>query len=397
MRVLIALTYYRPHYSGLTIYAERLAHALVQRGHAVTVLTSRYSPDLPQREVTDGVEIVRLPVSLRISKGVLMPAMLYKAWELVRKSDVVHLHLPQLDAAYLALVGRALRRPVVLTYHCDLRLPVGWIHSLANQVSHVANHVAARAAHLVVTNTRDYAEHSPFLKRYLRKIRIVQPPVELPPVSRPDLDEFKRKYGIQPGQRVIGMAARLASEKGVEYLVQALPRVMEKFPLARVLFVGQYQDVFGEQAYAQMLAPRIAALGEHWHFLGVIPPHEFAAFMHVAEVTVLPSLNSTESFGMVQVESMICGTPVVAADLPGVRQPVLTTGMGELFPCGDASALAEAIIALLGQPEKYRRDANAIIKRFSPETVAEAYEGLFQELHAPVSKPEAEEGQASSA
>ena len=380
MRVLIALTYYRPHYSGLTIYAERLARALVQRGHAVTVLTSRYAADLPRREATHGLEIIRLPVRMRISKGVLMPGMLSKAWELARKSDVVHLHLPQLDAAYLALVGRALRRPVVLTYHCDLRLPAGPIHFLANQVSHLANHIAARAAHRVVTNTRDYAEHSPFLKRYLGKIRIIPPPVELPAVSRLDLDEFKRKYGIQPGQRIIGMAARLATEKGVEYLVQALPRVMEKFPLARVLFVGQYQHVFGEQTYAQKLAPHIEALGEHWRFLGVIPPHEFAAFMHVAEVTVLPSLNSTESFGMVQVESMICGTPVVAADLPGVRQPVLTTGMGELFPRGDAQALAEAIMAILDQPEKYRRDVNAIIRRFSPETVAEAYEGLFQEL-----------------
>jgi glycosyltransferase involved in cell wall biosynthesis len=59
MRILTILTYYRPHYSGLTIYAERLARALVARGHPVTVLTSRYDPNLPAREVCDGVQVVR--------------------------------------------------------------------------------------------------------------------------------------------------------------------------------------------------------------------------------------------------------------------------------------------------------------------------------------------------
>jgi hypothetical protein len=49
MRILTALTYYRPHFSGLTIYAERLARALVRRGHSVTVLTAQYSPDLLSR------------------------------------------------------------------------------------------------------------------------------------------------------------------------------------------------------------------------------------------------------------------------------------------------------------------------------------------------------------
>ncbi|HSF81604.1 MAG TPA: glycosyltransferase family 4 protein [Anaerolineales bacterium] len=396
MRVLIALTYYRPHYSGLTIYAERLARALVQRGHQVTVLTSRYTPDLPPHEVTDGVEIIRLNVGMHISKGVLMPAMLTKAWQLVRRSDVVHLHVPQLDAAYLALVARLLRKPVVLTYHCDLRLPAGLIHYLANQVSHLANHIAARAANLIVTNTGEYAEQSDFLKRYLWKIRIIPPPVELPPASRADLAEFMRKYALQPGERIIGMAARLATEKGVETLVQALPRLLEKYPTARVLFVGQYRDVFGERAYAQMLAPLIERLDAHWQFLGVIPPHEFTAFMHFAEVTVLPSLNSTESFGMVQIEAMVCGTPVVASDLPGVRQPVQMTGMGLVFPPGDAQALAEAIIAILDRPQDYRGDPSAIARRFSPDTIAEAYEGLFRALLEPVPEKGAEEERSST-
>jgi len=344
------------------------------------VLTSRYDRNLPSREKWDGVEVVRLNVGLHVSKGVLMPAMPYWGWKLARQADVIHLHLPQLDAAYLALIGRVLGKPVVLTYHCDLRLPRGWIHFVANQVSHLANHVAATLANTLVTNTRDYAENSPFLRRYLSKVKPILPPVEVAPVTPADRAAFREKARIRPGQRIIGMAARLATEKGVEYLAQALPTVMEKYPSARVLFVGQYQNVFGEEDYARRLAPLIEALGEHWTFLGNLSPVELAAFYQECEVTVLPSLNSTESFGMVQVESMLCGTPVVASNLPGVRQPVRMSGMGRVVPVANAPALAEAIIAILDRPHVYRRYPDEIAQRFAPQTIAAEYESLFREL-----------------
>jgi hypothetical protein len=66
------------------------------------------------------------------------------------------------------------------------------------------------------------------------------------------------------------------------------------------------------------------------------------AFFAACDVVVVPSLNSTETFGLVQVEAMLCGTPSIASDLPGVRRPPRMTGMGEVVPIGDSSALAEA-------------------------------------------------------
>lgn len=377
MRILIALTYYRPHYSGLTIYAERLARALADRGHQVTVLTSRYHQDLASYEVRDGVEVIRLNVMMRISKGVLMPAIPFQALKLLRRVDVVSLHVPQLDAAFIAMLSRLLGKPTLLTYHCDLRLPEGFINHLANQVSHLANHISASASHAIVTNTRDYAEHSPFLKRYLSKLRVIPPPVVLPAVGEADLDAFREKANILPRQRIIGMAARLATEKGVEYLVEALPRVVRQHPEARVLFVGQYQDVFGEEAYARRLAPAIAELGTHWTYMGVMEPAEFAAFLRLAEVTILPSLNSTESFGMVQIESMVCGTPVVASNLPGVRQPVLNTRMGRVVPVADAGALADAINDILDNPQHYHSDPQRIAQEYDPQRIAALYEDAF--------------------
>jgi glycosyltransferase involved in cell wall biosynthesis len=380
MRILTTLTYYRPHYSGLTIYAERLARAFAMRGHQVTVLTSRYEPSLPPREVCDGVEIIRPRVLMRVSKGVLMPGMFTWAWKVARQADIVHLHLPQLDAAPIAVLCRLLRKPVVITYHCDLRLPRGFVHAVANQVSHLANYISLGLAQAVVTNTRDYAEASPFLRRYLGKLRAIPTPVELPDIDAQTLEAFRVKANVRPGERLIGMAARLAAEKGVEYLVEAMPEVLKKFPTARVLHLGQYQNVMGEDDYARKLAPMIRALGVHWTFLGNVSAEDLAAFFKTCEVTVLPSLNSTESFGIVQVEAMSCGTPVVASDLPGVRQPVRMTGMGLVVPPADAPGLAKALIEILEHPENYQGDSQAVAQRFSPQVIAEEYEALFKEL-----------------
>ena len=113
MKILIELTYYRPHTSGLTIYAERLAKALVKRGHSVTVLTSRYENSLPKNEIRDGVRIVRAPVLFRISKGVIMPTFGFLATKLALENDVIHLHLPQFDAA-----GLAIKRQIIQKTDC---------------------------------------------------------------------------------------------------------------------------------------------------------------------------------------------------------------------------------------------------------------------------------------
>src|SRR5664279_3563016 len=92
MKILTVLTYYRPHTSGLTIYAERLARAFVKRGHQVTVMTTQYDPSLAREEILDGVKIIRIPVAARISKGVIAPTFGYVATKLVAQHDVCLLY-----------------------------------------------------------------------------------------------------------------------------------------------------------------------------------------------------------------------------------------------------------------------------------------------------------------
>lgn len=381
MRILVALTYYRPHISGLTIYVERVARALAARGHEVQILTSQYDRALPAVEVRDGVRIRRVPVWARISKGVIMPTIGLWATRLVRWADVVWLHLPQFDAAGIALRGRLFGRPVVLTYHCDVTLPPGLLNRLANLAVHGMDHLAARMADVIVTYTEDYARHSPYLSRYLPKVRIIPPPVEIP-VPRPEaVAAFRARWNLE-GHVVIGMAARLAAEKGVEVLLEALPEILAVHPNARVLFAGPYRNVLGEEAYARRLAPLFARYRDHWTFVGVLEPEEMAAFFASCDVVVLPSLNATESFGLVQVEAMLCGTPVVASDLPGVRVPTRTTGMGLTVPPRDSRALARAILQVLADRPAFCRPREEVARHYNTERTAAEYEALFQALRA---------------
>jgi glycosyltransferase involved in cell wall biosynthesis len=380
MKILEVLTYYRPWTSGLTIYVERLSKALVRQGHDVTVLTAQYDPELPLFDLIEGVKIVRIPVLARVSKGVLMPGFGPMAWKLALETDLIHLHLPQFDAPGVALRGRLLHKPVVLTYHCDLQLPRGLFNRIVDRVVLTMNQFAGNLADAVVTYTRDYGTHSPFLNQYLDdKLHIIPPPVKLTYCSDEQTAAFHRRHQLA-GQQVIGIAARLATEKGVEVLLKALPLVLEKYPQARVLHAGPYENIIGEEAYAARLAPLFERYKAHYTLLGNLEGAELTAFYKNLDVLCVTSLNSTESFGLVQIEAMQNGVPVAACALPGVRQPVTMTGMGEITPIGDHKALADALIRILDDKARYQRDSGLIGAAFNPDETAQEYLDLFRTL-----------------
>lgn len=382
MKILTVLTYYRPHTSGLTIYAERLARAFAKRGHQVTVMTTHYDPSLSPEEIMDGVKIIRVPVAARISKGVIAPTFGFVATKLVAQHDVVQMHLPQFDAPGVAFRGRLFGKPAVLTYHCDLLLPPGFFNRFVNMVVHFQNNMAGMLSNHIVTYTQDYADHSPYLSRYASKLTPILPPVELSEPLPGAVRAFADQHHIKERHPVIGMAARFAAEKGVEVLLDALPGILKIYPKAQVLFAGMHQNVIGEQAYSDRLMPRIREyeVQGHWTFLGNLEPVQMAAFYPNLDVLTVPSLNSTEAFGLVQIEAMMSGVPCVPSALPGVRQPVSMHGMGTVSEIGNANSLAEAILNVLNEPEKYRGDVEAIRETYNPDSIAQKYEKLFGQL-----------------
>jgi len=379
MKILVALTYYRPHISGLTIYVERLARAWVRRGHTVTLLTSQYDASLPAREIVQGVDVVRVPVLMRISKGVVMPTIGWVATQLVPRHDVLSLHLPQLDAAGLAARARVWHRPAVLTYHSDLALPPSVVNRLAGSVVAMVNHVSAWLSHKIVAHNADLAQHSPFLSRYPHKMAYILPPLEMPEPTPERVHAFRERHRLVGRGPIIGLAARLAVEKGVEYLFEALPLVLEYYPGALILHVGP-REAIGEAAYLQKLKPLMERRRAHYLSLGTLPEADMPSFFASCDVLTLPSVNSTETFGMVQVEAALCGTPCVASALPGVREAHKLTGMGLAVPPRDPRALAGALLEVLNNREAYIRPRGPIAELFAPDATATQYEELFEAL-----------------
>src|SRR5436853_492628 len=103
-----------------------LGDAMAAKGRPVTIFDNlsrpRSDPERP-KETMNGADVVRRPVAARVSKG--MPSLGTMAQRLMEQHDIMSLHLPQFDAAGLSLRARLIRKPVVLTYHCDLQLPAG--------------------------------------------------------------------------------------------------------------------------------------------------------------------------------------------------------------------------------------------------------------------------------
>ncbi len=144
-----------------------MAKALAERGHTVTVLTSHYTKDLPYEERMDGVRVVRVPVAFRFNKGVVMPGFFLSAWREIRRHDVVSIHLPQVEAALAAFLTRLAGRKPLITYHCDLQMPPVWYGKIVDRLTFWDNLAAGKLADTIVAYTRDFAEHSPFLSRFL--------------------------------------------------------------------------------------------------------------------------------------------------------------------------------------------------------------------------------------
>lgn len=387
MKILFILTYYRPHVSGLTIYVERLARALAGRGHQVTVLTSHYNKDLPREEQMDGVRIVRVPVQFRFNKGVFMFGFMPAALREIRAHDVVSIHLPQVEAALATLLARLGGRKPILTYHCDLQMPPVWYGKFVNVVTFWDNLAAGKLADTIVAYTRDFAEHSPFLSRFLGKsdpgtrgkVRVILPPVMIPQPTAEGMQALRARVGLSGSEKVIGFAARFAYEKGADYLINAIPHILQEIPDVRVLFAGPYgKDVIGETIWDD-LQPLIKQHQAHLTFLGTLNPAQMADFFGVCDVITVASINNTESFGLVQVEAFMCGTPVVATNLPGVRQPVTMTGMGEIVPIADAAGLAAGVVKVLKAPERYVKPRGEIMRIFELARTVEEYERLFEE------------------
>ena len=236
---------------------------------------------------------------------------------------------------------------------------------------------ALERASRVITNTEDYARHTRPLMDRAEKVGWILPPVREPATTGRPPEEVRRRLAI-PGRPVVFFLGRFAEEKGLPVLLAAFPEIRRRFPEAALILSGS-QRMAGESVF-EKVAPLIADPSSGVMATGAVPPETLADLFTIADVLVLPSINSTESFGLVQVEAMLRGVPVVASDLPGVRQPVRMTGMGEIARPGDAADLARRILAVLESPDRYRRPHSEIQSLFSAERAIAEYESVYRSV-----------------
>ena len=378
MKILSILTFYYPHWTGLTAHAVAIAEGLAARGHEVTVLTTRYSHELVRDEVVNGVRVVRLQPAGRITRALVSPAFPWAAARLIAEHDVVQIHTPLSEAPLVALLCRSLGRPLLMTHHGDLIMPAGVVNKLVERVAFPLLSYTGKFANAATSYSQDYADHSALLQSFRQKLHYVYPPVELP---APDLGAsaaWRRELGLD-GTTLVGIAGRWVEEKGFDFLLEAMPLVRQQFPNAHLIYAGERQVVY-EDFYERCL-PQIEAQSQHITFLGLIrDPQKMANFYAMCELFALPS--RSDMMALVQVEAMLAGTPVVASDIPGARVVVRETGFGKLTPPRDPQALAKTIIEVLGDRERYAPTVAGVREVFSTEQTMRKYEQIMEKIVA---------------
>lgn len=331
LRIALVTNSYHPHLGGVTEHVEGSAAALAARGHKVAILAPG-----PVR-AGDRPEVVRIGRRVAIPwKGASAgfttgPGLLPRLRELLvpARFDVVHVHEPltPLLPGAAVWIAHAQGVPVVATFHAGaesdlpyqlLRRPLGAVMARIDRriaVSEVARDLIDfyfPGDYAIVPNGVD--------------------PERFTPTPR-------------PGDGTIVYAGRLDPRKGVEVLVRALPGVRARVPEARLLLVGDGPERRALEALAKRLAPDAV------RFVGGVPNVELPAWYAKGDVACFPSTRN-ESFGIVILEAMAAGRPVVASDTPGYRVLIEDGRTGRHFRSGDPADLARVLVELLTEPAR---------------------------------------------
>lgn len=376
LRILISLLYYFPHRTGLTIHVQQVAEELVRRGHEVTVLTARYNNNLPRdEEMHNGVRVIRLWAPIKISRGMVMPAFPWAAYLAMRQSDIVSIHTPMLETAFVSMIATLAGVKVIPTHHGDLVLPKTFFNQVIQSIMFLLFRFMANNAPRLIAYSRDYAENSYYLKPYLHKTTPIYPPISIPEPNPENVAALRRQWQKDDGP-IIGYSGRFVEEKRPDLAIKALETINQHYPNARLVFAGEY-DIPYEDTWERH-QDIVTKYKDQLIMLGLlVDRNALADFYAACDVIILPS--DTECFALVQVEAMLCGTPMVMTDIPGGRVPVTVTGMGKLAKQGDAQSMGQAVVDILDNPELYHKSRETIENIFSFQETVDGYERIFQD------------------
>lgn len=370
MRIALVTCVYPPYKSGIGNVAASHAHHLATLGHEVTVLCPAHD-DPPGWSTVDGIPVQRLRPALRHGNSALVPQLFMR----VAGFDAAYIMYPFFGGAEPAASGCRVRGiPYVVFFHMDV-LWDGWRGRALGAYERLMEPSLMRGAHAVLASSHEYAD-SRSLGR-IRGLQVIESPYSVdlggfrPPPAGDALDD-------PPVVLTVGAMDRGHSFKGVPQLIEAFAAVRRTTP-CRLVLVGD-----GELRPGYERMARATGFGDDISFVGRADDSALAAAYRTATVMVLPSTTAEEAFGVVLVEAMASGCPVVASDLPGVAA-VARSGGGLLVPPGDVPALAAAIGRVVRDPgvrADMSRSALEGIDRYRPEAERARLAGAFTGLRA---------------
>ena len=246
-----------------------------------------------------------------------MPSYPLRIYQLLRTHDVVNIHIPLLETALVAKLAGLAGVNIIATHHGDLILPSGIFNRMITRILFAFYQYLARRAARIIGYSDDYANNSYYLRPFRDKVLPIFPPVTMPEPQPERVCQLRREWRRGYGP-LIGFSGRFVQEKRPDLLIRSLEVINRRHPKARIVFAGEY-DIRYEGTWR-----RHRQLVQRYHdqllFLGLIrDKQELANFYAACDVLVLTS--DSECFALVQVESMLCGTPVVMTDVPGGRVP----------------------------------------------------------------------------
>lgn len=366
LKVLQVGKFYPPHMGGIETHLQALCGALRDSVDLRVVVASDDSGSLC--EVIDGVPVSRVPTKLTLFSTPLCPGMVRE----IRRcdADIVHLHLPN-PTAVLAFLTSGHRGRLVVTYHSDTVR-----QKILGPMFEPCLHALLRRASAIIATSPDYRRTSAVLSRYPDRCHVIPYGIALEQFERCDsakVAQIRRQYG----ERLVVSVGRLVYYKGFEYLIRAMAQVR-----GTLLIVGDGPL----RARLERLAAELG-VRERVVFTGEIQNEEIVPFYHAADVFALASIARSEAFGIVQIEAMAAGIPVVNTSLDsGVPFVSRHDETGLTVPPQDPEALAAALNRLLDDEDLRASFGRAARRRacqeFSVGTMLARTVDLYEEVAA---------------
>src|SRR3989339_771300 len=349
MKIAMLVPYFYPHTGGTEKYVRDLSTILVMMGHEVTVITNNLpkAKNAPREEtLPEGVKVIRLNAVDMFS---YLPVSTEFNLKMLEGFDIVHVHVPAFS--FLRAVAGKIKQPLIVTYHCDVTVsekyfgvPVPqWLVPPFEESSNAYARYLLTQADVVYNTTETYAETSPVMKNIPHRVIPIG-------IFHDKIDEIQKKLNLNPEKknpRQLLFLGRLAGNKGCDYLVKAMPKILEKFPKTKLVICGDGE----EKGHILDLVTQFN-IGQSVTFLGTATFEKLVELYYTSLAYIFPSINRLEAFGIVQLEAMANYTAVIASDIPGPNAVMTPFETGILVPKQDPSSLAKAIKDILADPKK---------------------------------------------